>query len=89
MAQPLRRLASLLFGAGVALPGWLWQLATLVATYLGVLALYYLFWGMQRLRPVQVPLSYATWTRYFRLRYHEPETQQKQLQQGVRGPSVR
>jgi hypothetical protein len=89
MAQPLRRLGSSLPGAGVALPGLVWQLASLVATCLGVLALYYVFWGRQRLRPVHVFLSHATWRRYFRRRYHEPETQQKQLQQGVRGPSAR
>ena len=88
-AAPLRRLAGPLLGEHVVLPGLVWQLAALGAGYLVVLALYYVFWALQRLRPVRVFLSYTTWTRYFRLRYHDPETQPKQLQQGVRGPATR
>jgi Pyruvate/2-oxoacid:ferredoxin oxidoreductase delta subunit len=54
-----------------------WQMASIGLSYLALLLLYYLFWGMQRVRPLHAVWSYLTWTRFFRRRYHDPETSQR------------
>ncbi len=57
-----------------------WQLLSIALTYAAILLLYYVFWGSQRLRPFAIAWSRLTWTRYFRRRYHDPETEQKDMQ---------
>lgn len=77
--EPLRHAATAALGFEPALPGIAWQLASLALTYPALLLLYYPFFGMQRLRPLRVALTYSTWTRAFRRRYHDPETDLKML----------
>jgi hypothetical protein len=62
-----------------ALPKPVWELASIALTHLALPLLYYVFWGMLRLRPLHIMWSSLTWTRYFRRRFHDPETEQKGL----------
>jgi hypothetical protein len=63
----------------VTLPEPVWQLVSLGLAYPALLLFYYVFWGMQKWRPLRVMWSYLTWTRYYSRRYHDPETRQKQM----------
>jgi len=78
-AEPMQRAASALFGVHLELPGLIWALAGLVPTYAAIVLLYYVFFAIQRLRPLRAALSALSWTRYFTRRYHDPETEQNQL----------
>jgi ferredoxin len=69
--------ADLARASGVPALGW--QLLSIPLNYVVVLLLYYVFWGMQRFRPLAVAWSHLTWTRYFSRRYHEPETRQQDM----------
>ncbi|HOU55137.1 MAG TPA: hypothetical protein PLQ97_14505 [Myxococcota bacterium] len=66
-------------GMRLDLPGPVWDLASVLATFPVILLLYHLFFALQRLRPVRVALTYTTWTRAFKRRYHDPETLLKDL----------
>jgi hypothetical protein len=70
--------AVLLLWSSLVLPQLVWQIGSLLLTYLALSLLYYVFWGMQRVRLVRMAWSYLTWTRYFR-RFHDPETRHKDL----------
>jgi len=78
-ADPLRRAVTALSGVRLDLPGPVWDLAGIALTFPAICLLYYVFFGMQRVRPLRVALSHLTWTRYFKRRYHDPETELKQL----------
>ncbi len=60
-------------GRVVQLPGVLGEIASIVAGYIMVIALYYGYWLLSRFGPTRVMLTYTTPTRYFR-RFHEPDT---------------
>jgi len=76
---PIEHAATRLLGLDLALPEVAWQLASLAMTFPALLLLYYPFFGMQRLGPLRVALTYTSWTRAFKRRYHDPETAQKML----------
>jgi ferredoxin len=81
-----RRFSAVLGTRAALVPKLAWEVVAIVLTYLALPLLYYVFWGMQRLRPLHVLCSYLTWTRYFRRRYHDPETNQQHLHEGMGGP---
>lgn len=77
--EPLRRAAAALAGAPLELPGPVWDLAGIALTFPAILLLYRVFFWMQRVRPLRIAFTYTSWTRAFRRRYHDPETELKQL----------
>ncbi|MCK9462389.1 MAG: EFR1 family ferrodoxin [Proteobacteria bacterium] len=78
-AEPLRAAIEAVTGARLDLPGPFWQLASVALSFPAILLLYYPFFGMQRIRPLRVALGYLTWTRAFKRRHHDPETELRQL----------
>ena len=65
--------------ARLAIPSLALPLVSIALTFLALPLLYYLFWGLLRLRPLHVMFSYTTLTRCWRRRYHEHKTQLKHL----------
>jgi ferredoxin len=78
-AEPLGHAATALLGVHLVLPEVVWELVGIALSFPVIVLLYYVFFGMQRVRLLRLALSYATWTRYFKRRYHDPETDLKQL----------
>jgi hypothetical protein len=78
-ASGAERLAASLLDVEIAIPSLAGPFVSLALSFLALPLLYYLFWGLQRLRPLHVMFSYTTLTRCWRRRYHEPETQLKHL----------
>ncbi len=78
-AGPLGRAIAALTGARLELPEFAWDLVSLALSFLALVLLYYVFFGLQRVRPIRVALGYLTWTRTFKRRYHDPETDLKML----------
>jgi ferredoxin len=78
-AEPLGSALACVTGSRLALPSFAWDLASIALTYPALILLYYVFFGMQRIRPLRVALSYTTWTRAFKRRYHDPETELKMM----------
>ncbi len=60
-------------GLDVALEGVVGEIATIVVGYLIVIVVYYVFWLLTWLRPVNLLFTYTTPTRWYR-RFHEPDT---------------
>ncbi|MBW2456703.1 MAG: EFR1 family ferrodoxin [Deltaproteobacteria bacterium] len=72
-AEALERGVLWATGTVVALPGIVGEVASVVAGYGIVIALYYGYWLLSRFGPTRVLLTYSTPTRYYR-RFHEPDT---------------
>jgi len=68
-----------LLGTKLDLPAAIWEVAAYALVFAALPLLYYVFFGLQRLRPLRVLFSYATLTRYWPRRYHEPETSARDL----------
>jgi ferredoxin len=66
------------FGLDRPLGGFSAEVAAVVLSYVGILTLYPLLWGLTRLRPVRWLLSVLNPTRYYR-GYHEPDTSRRDL----------
>jgi ferredoxin len=56
-----------------------YELIAILFTFLSLPLLYYLFWGLQRIRPLRVFFSYATLTKYYSRRYHAPRVTPRQM----------
>jgi ferredoxin len=77
--EPLRHAAAAVLGFTPPLPEIAWQLVSLALSFPTLLLLYYPFWAMQRWRPLHVLFTYTSWTRAFKRRHHDPETELKDL----------
>lgn len=86
-AAELQRGLGWLLGQQVGLWPIAFELGSYALTAVALLLLYYVLWGLLRIRPLHVALSYLTLTRYYRRRYHEPETKLKDLRAGTPSPA--
>jgi Pyruvate/2-oxoacid:ferredoxin oxidoreductase delta subunit len=68
-------LAGLLAKFGLSLARPALEVISFLLTYAALVLFYYVFWAMQRLPPLHALWSFATITRFYRRRFHDPETQ--------------
>jgi ferredoxin len=79
-AGVLQHLALVLLGFRLSVWDPLWEVLSIGLSFVVLVLVYYAFWGLQHIRPVHVFLSYATLTKYYKRRYHEPQSEWKDLQ---------
>ncbi|MFH2005377.1 MAG: EFR1 family ferrodoxin [bacterium] len=78
-ASFVQNLFASLVGRRVALVKPAWELLALLLVFLSLPLLYYVFWGLQRIRPLRYLFTYTTFTKLFPRRYHAPGTTAREL----------
>jgi hypothetical protein len=78
-ASLVQDLLVLLFGWELHLSGQTRELTVLLLTFLCLPLIYYVFFGLQLIRPLRILFSFTTLTRLYSRRYHEPETTARQM----------
>jgi ferredoxin len=68
-----------LIGQSVSLPGAVFELISLVLSFFALLLVYYLFFGLQQLRPLRLLFTYTTFTKLFPRRYHAPGVRAREM----------
>jgi len=66
-------------GQRITLWGPIWELAAVLLVFVSLPLLYYVFWGLHRLRPLHTVFTYTTFTKLFPRRYRAPDTTPQDL----------
>ncbi len=55
------------------------ELIAIILTFLSLPLFYYVFWGLQRLKPLRIMFTYTTFTKLYPRRYHAPEIKAREM----------
>ncbi len=78
-ASSVQDLFADLFGFQLHFIGQTDELMALLLTFLSLPLIYYVFWGLQRFKPLRILFTYTTLTRLYPRRYHAPDTTSRRL----------
>ncbi|MCP4600182.1 MAG: (4Fe-4S)-binding protein [Proteobacteria bacterium] len=78
-ASLIQELFATLFGRQLSLIDPAEELIAILLTFLSLPLIYYVFFGLQRFRPLRIFFTYTTLTKLYPRRYHAPETTAREM----------